>query len=144
MANALLKVFPVILLLLVVVFLPKVTCFRLQVDSQKYVGDGLHPAQSKREDEDQDRLFLTTRYGKRARGYLEGKPFDKEESIKWMNSAGGNQVTAKNGFTEVNRAIDQLKMECLYHRIGLLNAIQKEYAVTLIALKNLEGQTKEM
>ena len=61
-----------------------------------------------------------------------------------MKSAEGNQVTAKNGFIEVNRAIDQLKMECPYHRIGLLNAIQKEYAVSLMALKNLEGQTKKM
>lgn len=46
MTNALLKVFPVILLVAVVAFLPKVTCLRLQVDPQKYVGDGLHPSAS--------------------------------------------------------------------------------------------------
>ena len=44
MTNALLKVFPIILLVVVVAFLPKVTCLRLQVDPQKYVGDGLHPS----------------------------------------------------------------------------------------------------
>ena len=46
MTNALLKVFPVILLVAVVAFLPKVTCLRLQVDPQKYAGDGLHPSAS--------------------------------------------------------------------------------------------------
>ena len=46
MTNALLKVFPVILLVAVVAFLPEVTCLRLQVDPQKYVGDGLHSSPS--------------------------------------------------------------------------------------------------
>ena len=46
MTNPILKVFPIILLVVVVAFLPKVTCLRLQVDPQKYVGDGLHSSPS--------------------------------------------------------------------------------------------------
>ena len=100
-----------------------------------------------REDEEQDRLFLTTRYGKRDRSYPDGNRLNKKRLTRFINSAEGNQIDRRNHFIEVNKAILELKSDL---RIGmsylneLLEALPKECDSYITYLKNLEEPSERM
>ena len=100
-----------------------------------------------REDEEQDRLFLTTRYGKRDRSYPGGNRLNKKKLTKFINTVEGNQIDGRNHFIEVTKAILELKSDLrigMSYLHGLLDAFQRECHSSMIDLKNLEGPSGRM
>ena len=100
-----------------------------------------------REDEEQDRLFLTTRYGKRDRSYPGGNRLNKKKLTKFINTVEGNQLDGRNHFIEVTKAILELKSDLrigMSYLHGLLDAFQRECHSSMIDLKNLEGPSGRM
>ena len=100
-----------------------------------------------REDEEQDRLFLTTRYGKRDRSYPGGNRLNKKKLTKFINTVEGNQLDGRNHFIEVTKAILELKSDLIIgmsYLNELLEALPKECDSYITDLKDLEEPSGRM